>query len=87
MSKINKLIDRMITIPTDFRETDLDKVMAHFQYVKTMASGSGIKYFCAETNSLINFHHPHKGKGGVIKPCTIKDVVCQLQRNGKIMCS
>ena len=86
MSKINKLIDRMITIPNDFREADLDKVMSYFQYVKTMANGSGIKYYCAETNSLINFHHPHSGKSGIIKPCTIKDVVLELKTNGKILC-
>lgn len=88
MSTINKLINRMVMVPNDFRETDLDRVMTYFRYEKQMAGGSGIKYICSETGSMINFHHPHsKGRANIIKPCTIKDVISELKREGKLVYS
>ena len=86
LSQINKLISRMVTAPSDFREADLDRVMAYFRYVKQTASGSGIKYVCAEANSMVNFHRPHSGGKANIKVATIKDVVSELKRAGKIPC-
>lgn len=85
MSQINKLISRMVTAPSDFRESDLDKVMAYFQYEKQTARGSGIKYVNYSTSSTISFHRPHSGSGN-IKVATIKDVVCELKRTGGIAC-
>lgn len=86
MSQMNKLISRMVTAPSDFREADLDRVMAYFRYTKQTVRGSGIKYVCAEANSMINFHRPHSGGKANIKVATIKDVVSELRRTGKIAC-
>ena len=83
MSKINKLIDKLATIPTDFKETELDKVMAYFRYTKLFTSGSGVKYVSKNDRSTINFHHPH-GKVSAIKPCTIRDILCELRKEGKL---
>lgn len=83
MSRINKLIDRLAMVPMDFKESELDKVMAYFRYTKLMTNGSGIKYVSENARSTINFHHPH-GKVSAIKPCTIRDILRELRKDGKL---
>ena len=87
LSQMNKLIDRMVTIPNDFSESELDRVMAYFRYTKQTARGSGIKYVSMETSSMINFHRPHSSGKANVRIATIKDVVSELRRTGKLTCA
>lgn len=84
MSQMDKLVRKMATAPNDFREEDLDRVMAYFRYEKLTARGSGIKYVCPETESVIHFHRPHSSGRANIRVATLKDVVSELRRTGKL---
>lgn len=83
MSTINKLIDRMVRVPKDFDEADLDRVLCHFDYCRITSRGSGVKYISSD--STIQFHSPHRQNGkNVVKPCVLLDVIGELKRNGKL---
>lgn len=78
MSKIEKLIARLKSKPTDFTWEELIKVLAHFGYVesKTGKTGGSRRKFINNLDDVISLHKPHPGN--IVKHYVIKQVIEQL---------
>ena len=66
MAKIDVLLDKLCTKPTpsDFRFSDLRKVMAYLGYMasnKGATTGSRVKFYHPETKAVLLLHKPHPG--------------------------
>jgi len=87
MSKVDTLIGKLCQKPTpsDFRYSDLKKVMAYFGYVesnKGATSGSRVKFYHPETKAVLMLHKPHPGDQMV--KGSIESVVVFLKEHGHI---
>ena len=74
MSKIEKLIARFLTMPTDFHFDEVVKLLAHFDFeeVKTgKTSGSRIRFMNPE-GVPITLHKPHPT--GIMKQYQLKQI-------------
>lgn len=80
MSKHEKLISRLLTIPKDFTWDELATLMKRLgfrQVNKGATSGSRTAFVNDETKDVIRVHKPHPGK--IIKLSALKATVAQLQ--------
>lgn len=64
MSQIDALLAKLCAKPTpsDFRYSDLKRVMAHFgylEYTKGATSGSRVKFYDPQTGVAFLMHKPH----------------------------
>lgn len=84
MSKIQKLISRLVSNPADFTWKELSKVLGHFGYeeLKTGKTSGARRKFANEEKHIISLHKPHPGS--IVNKSTIKDVVETLKERGKI---
>jgi hypothetical protein len=84
MSKKEKLIDRLLSIPADFTWDELVKTLASFGYskMKTGKTGGSRRRFVDEDKNIITLHKPHPGK--ILKEYALKQVVEHLKEKGKI---
>lgn len=84
MAKIQKLIERLLSKPTDFTWEELIKILAHFGYkeLKTGKTGGSRRKFADETKSLIVLHEPHPRN--ILKRYQIDLVIAELKEKGKI---
>jgi predicted RNA binding protein YcfA (HicA-like mRNA interferase family) len=84
MSKAEKLIQRLLSVPTDFTWDELCKLLLYFGFTelrKQKTAGSRRKFTDAKKN-VINLHKPHPGK--IVKKYTLRQVIEQLRENGYI---
>ena len=83
MAKIEKLIERLRTYPSDFTWEELLKVLVLFGYeeLKTgKTGGSRRKFIESFTKHIISLHKPHPTN--ILKAYQIKDIIESLkQRN------
>ncbi len=74
MSKRDKLIDRFLSMPSDFHFDEMVRLLRYFGFdeiKKGKTSGSRVK-FINEDNVPINLHKPHPS--GIMKKYQLKQV-------------
>lgn len=80
MSRIEKLIQRFLSVPRDFTWNELIKVLAHFGFYelskKGKTGGSRIK-FLNENKDILSFHKPHPGN--IVKQYVIRQTIEKLK--------
>jgi len=84
MSKIEKLIKRFLSIPTDFTYNGLVKLLAHFRYDEETGktTGSSVEFVNYDTDKKIKIHKPHPQP--FLKEYAIKQIINKLKDHGVI---
>lgn len=85
MTKIDKLVERLLSIPKDFTYPELCKVLNHFGYVETTkgkTSGSRVMFIHEKADMPIRLHKPHPKP--VLKEYAIKQIIEELKRENFI---
>ena len=84
MAKIDKLIERLLTYPTDFTWEELLKILTHFKFVeiKKGKTGGSRRKFADEEKNIINLHKPHPQN--ILKRYQLDQIVATLREKGKI---
>jgi len=84
MSKIEKLIARLLSRPTDFTWEELSKVLGHFGYeeLKTGKTGGSRRKFADKDKHIIDLHKPHPGN--IVKQYQIRDIINTLTEKRKL---
>lgn len=82
MSKKEKLLQRLLSKPTDFTWKELVAVMEGFGYELHTSGGSGRKFIHPETKATAFLHEPHPGK--ILKAYQIRDILSHLKQEKKI---
>jgi hypothetical protein len=84
MSKIQKLIEKLLSNPTDFTWEELFKVLRSFGYeeLKKGKTGGSRRKFADNTKHVISLHKPHPTN--ILKRYQIEDVVKALKERGKL---
>lgn len=80
MSKKEKLILRLLTVPKDFTWDELStllKQLGYSQINKGATSGSRVAFIHGESKDIIRMHKPHPTK--IIKLTALKSIIAQLQ--------
>ena len=79
MSKIEKLLQRLLSIPSDLTWDELVKILIHFDFaeLKKGKTGGSRRKFADEKNNVIILHKPHPGN--IVKIYVIRQVVEYLQ--------
>ncbi|MVF20556.1 MULTISPECIES: type II toxin-antitoxin system HicA family toxin [Methylocaldum] len=80
MSKKEKLIERLIAVPSDFTWTELVSVLQHFGYRQRQGDGSRVKFDNGNPNDMINLHKPHPGS--IVKRYALEMVIEKLKNAG-----
>lgn len=75
MSKIEKLIQKLLSKPKDFTWAELQKVLKHYGYEEQSGSGSRRKFINKE-GAVISLHEPHPRK--ILKAYMIELVIEHL---------
>ena len=84
MSKIEKLIQRFLSKPKDFRYAEVKKLLRHYGYTeltKGRTSGSRVAFINQKLKRSILLHKPHKG---LLKPYQLTEIKNELIKAGKI---
>jgi predicted RNA binding protein YcfA (HicA-like mRNA interferase family) len=83
MAKIEKLIERLLSNPTDFTWEELVKVLRHFgfQESKTGKTSGSRRRFTDGKNRFV-IHKPHPGN--VLKRYMVNEAIDILKEKGKI---
>jgi predicted RNA binding protein YcfA (HicA-like mRNA interferase family) len=84
MSKIDKLIFRLLSIPNDFTWEELTKLLGLFGFVelKKGKTGGSRRKFADENKNVIILHKPHPGN--IVKEYAIRQIITQLKDKGYI---
>jgi predicted RNA binding protein YcfA (HicA-like mRNA interferase family) len=85
MSKIDKLIRRLLSRPKDFKYEELVKILKHFGYEevkKGKTAGSRRAFIHKTTNHIIRLHKPHPGN--ILKMYIIDYMIEELENQGLI---
>ena len=85
MTKKEKLLDYLCSLPRDFTINELTKLMnslGYIQYKRGKTSGSRIAFYHQEKKLILNLHKPHPGNE--LKIYQIKEVIKFLKRAGEI---
>ena len=83
MSKKEKLIDRLMKKPKDFKFDEMVLLLSYFGYeLKQGGTGSGVKFIKEGSNEVINFHKPHPN--GVLKKYVLDQVTEKLRKDGQL---
>lgn len=59
MSRVEKLLTRLFSKPSDFRWTELQKLLSQLEFVEIDGRGSRVKFFHPATETVISLHRPH----------------------------
>lgn len=84
MAKIEKLVERLLSYPTDFTWEEFVKVLGHFGYweLKGGKTSGSRRKFGDGTNDIIRLHKPHPGN--ILKRYALKNAIDHLRAKGKI---
>ena len=84
MSKTDKLIFRLLSIPKDLTSEELTKLLGLFGFVelKKGKTGGSIRKFADQNKNVIILHKPHPGN--IVKEYAIKQIITQLKEKGYI---
>lgn len=81
MTKIDKLIERLLTLPKDFTFDELVKVFKQHGFIigtKGKTSGSRVEFYNEQLNVKYYAHKPHPKN--IVKPYVIKQVIEFLEK-------
>jgi len=81
MSKIDKLIARLKTIPKDFTWDELVKVLKYYGYEelsKKGKTGGSRRKFVNQEKDIISLHKPHPGN--IVKQYALKQVLEKIEK-------
>lgn len=76
MSKIEKLINRLLSNPKDFSWDELIKILAHYGYYeiqKKGKTGGSRRKFVNDEQRIISLHKPHPGN--IVKTYVLKQII------------
>lgn len=79
MSKIKKLIDRLVAIPSDFTWEELTKVLhskGYYEQAKKGKTGGSRRKFINDKKDIINLHKPHPRN--IVKKYVLEQVIEKL---------
>lgn len=85
MSKVDKLIQRLLSRPKDFTYDELVKVLKHFGYKevkKGKTAGSRRAFIDEATKHIIRLHKPHPQN--ILKMYVIDNLIEELGNQGLI---
>jgi len=84
MSKNEKLVQRLLSLPKDFTWEELVKLLALFGFTefKKGKTGGSRRKFADEKKNLITLHKPHPGN--ILKGYALKQVIDHLKEKGHI---
>ena len=84
MSKIEKLIARLLSQPKDFTWAELATLLQYFGYeeLKKGKTGGSRRKFVDNDNNIISLHKPHPGT--ILKAYAIKEIIDHLKEKGKL---
>lgn len=82
MSRQNKLLERLLSRPSDFTWQELCKLLNGFGFEVLKGKGSRRKFLHRATQQLIIVHEPHPQN--IVKEYIIKDVIIKLTEMGHI---
>lgn len=84
MSKTEKLLQRLLSVPRDFTWEELTKILGVFGYseLKKGKTGGSRRKFADEKQNVIILHKPHPGN--IVKEYVIRQVITQLKDKGYI---
>ena len=84
MSRTEKLLQRLLSVPKDLTWEELVKILSQFGYeeLKKGKTGGSRRKFADEKHNIIILHKPHPGN--IVKEYAIKQVIVQLKEKGHI---
>jgi hypothetical protein len=84
MSRQEKLVSRLLSVPKDFTWEELIKVLALFGYQETKGgkTGGSRRRFVDEEKNIITLHKPHPAN--IVKSYVIREVIVELKTKGHI---
>lgn len=85
MSKIQKIILKLISKPKDFTYQELEVLLSYYGYLEIKrgkSSGSRRAFVHIETKHIIRLHKPHPGN--VLKTYQIRNIIEDLRKTSKI---
>ena len=84
MSKTEKLLQRLLSVPKDFTWDELTKLLGLFGFIelKKGKTGGSRRKFADEKKNVIILHKPHPGN--IVKEYAIRQVITQLKDKGYI---
>lgn len=85
MGKKETLTARLLSMPKDFEQREMDALMGQCDCIKNnrgKTSGSAIQYVHQATQKVFTYHRPHPGN--IIKPYVLKAAKQFLQSVGEI---
>jgi len=84
MSRQEKLISRLLSVPKDFTWDELTKAVACFGYQEFTGgkTGGSRRRFVDSDNNIITLHKPHPGN--IVKSYAIREVIAHLKEKGHI---
>jgi len=79
MSKKDKLLRQFLESPArkDLTFFELDRLLSACGYQKVEGSGSAVKFYHPEKDSLINLHKPHPGN--ILKVYLVKQIQLKIK--------
>jgi len=80
MTKIDKLIERLLSVPKDMEYSELVKILNHFGYWETTkgkTSGSRVMFIHDKAQMPIRLHKPHPKP--ILKEYVIKQIIEELK--------
>lgn len=84
MGQIQKLIERLLSLPKDFTWAELRKVLLHFGYteVSNGKTGGSRRKFADANKHIISLHKPHPKT--IMKRYQLEEVIATLREREKI---
>jgi len=84
MSRQEKLIARLLSVPKDFTWDELVKVLASFNYEELTGgkTGGSRRRFVDDSKNVITLHKPHPSN--IVKSYAIREVIAHLKAKGQI---
>ncbi|TDG35949.1 type II toxin-antitoxin system HicA family toxin [Pedobacter changchengzhani] len=84
MSRNEKLLSRLLSVPKDFTWDELISLLAYYDYkkIKSGKTGGSRRKFADAKKNIISLHEPHPSN--VMKGYAIRDVIEYLKTHGHI---
>jgi len=82
MSRTEKLLQRLLSVPKDFTWDELVKILIHFGFTELRKgkTGGSRRKFADEKKKVIIMHKPHPGN--IVKEYAIRQVIEHLKEKG-----
>lgn len=81
MTKIDKLLERLLRKPKDFSFNELSNILTHFGYIEIKTgktTGSRRAFIRKESKHIIRLHKPHPKQ--ILKIYQIKNILAELKK-------